>query len=80
MNTQTVPAVGATVRFAEGTPQFAANEGIDYIVEPSPSGKPFSVGADGRVYVWLVMAADAAKAPSRRGRRTGWASSLVEGI
>lgn len=79
----TIPAVGSLVKFREDTPQYARNKDITYIVDPSPSGEPYSTAGGllpedpDRVYVWLVHAADIDKAPSRRRTRTGWVDALT---
>ena len=72
-----LPTVGDLVEFRADTPQYRANKGITYRVTPTPSGGPFSVDETGRVYVWLEDDADAHKAPSRRGTRSGYADALT---
>jgi hypothetical protein len=72
----TIPAVGTLVHFREGTPQFAKCGDSVYVVEAAPSGEPFSVDEHGTPYVWLVVAADSAKVPSQRRRRSGWVAAL----
>lgn len=67
--------VGAVVEFREGTPQFAKNQGIRYVVVSSPLGDNTSE-SDGKSYVWLVHQDDITKAPSRRRIRSGYVSAL----
>lgn len=71
-------AVGTKVQFKESTPQFAKNQGIVYVVTPSPGGEGFSVTAEGQEYLWLATAETAQLAPSRRRIRTGYVVSLEE--
>lgn len=67
--------IGKTVRFKEGAAPYAKNAGIDYIIEASPLGAPFS-SFKGLIYVWLVRADDMDKNNSARRRRTGYVDDL----
>lgn len=74
-----IPAPGCRVRFREGTPQRDKIGAIEFIVKPSPSGADYSLDATvspSRHYVWLVLATDIDKPPSRQLQRTGYADAL----
>lgn len=78
INAQRIP-IGSRVEFREDTPQHPANKGIVYLVTSAPHID--RTHGDTRLYVWLEVAADADKAPSRRRTRSAYVTALriVEG-
>lgn len=70
------PIIGARVTFAEGTPQYAANEGIVYVVTSGAFEDNTHPEDLGRTYVWLEVEADAHLPKLRRRGRSGYVASL----
>ncbi len=72
------PSVGERVTFREGTAPYEKNKGSVFVVDSEPltdrtgrTGKPLAF------YVWLVLAEDVDKAPSRQRRRSGALGDLM---